>query len=217
MIFITDPYFNEPAYEGMRGTAEGASSSLKYNSGGCLRCAALRCAALRWAALRWAGLGGWERARRCGAAPHPARRAALPCAVPAIGCPALPARLLPAPATLRDPTLLPAPCTPPCAIAEIWLNNIRYAMVDQLRRPRPGFEAATRAHFRLLRWRIMRQCAAWIEQAQALDPLFQVGRGNKAHVRAPHMAPVPSLPACLWGLPCLPTCRCWPLPGCRSG
>jgi hypothetical protein len=34
MIFITDPYFNEPAYEGMRGTAEGATSSLKYNSGG---------------------------------------------------------------------------------------------------------------------------------------------------------------------------------------
>jgi hypothetical protein len=33
MIFIADPYFNEPAYEGMRGTAEGASSSLKYNSG----------------------------------------------------------------------------------------------------------------------------------------------------------------------------------------
>ena len=34
MIFITDPYFNEPAYEGMRGTTEGATSSLKYNSGG---------------------------------------------------------------------------------------------------------------------------------------------------------------------------------------
>ena len=34
MIFITDPYFNEPAYEGMRGTEEGATSSLKYNSGG---------------------------------------------------------------------------------------------------------------------------------------------------------------------------------------
>lgn len=33
MIFISDPYFNEPAYEGMRGTAEGGSSSLKYNSG----------------------------------------------------------------------------------------------------------------------------------------------------------------------------------------
>ncbi len=58
--------------------------------------------------------------------------------------------------------------------AEIWLNSIRYAMIDQLRRPRPGFEAATRAHFRLLRWRIMKQCGTWLEQARALDPLFQV-------------------------------------------
>jgi hypothetical protein len=41
MIFITDPYFNEPAYEGMRGTAEGATSSLKYNSGGVGRAAGL--------------------------------------------------------------------------------------------------------------------------------------------------------------------------------
>lgn len=88
MIFITDPYFNEPAYEGMRGTEEGSTSSLKYNS-------------------------------------------------------------------------------------EIWLNSIRYAMIDQLRRPRPGFEAVTRAHFRLLRWRIMAQCGKWVEQATALDTLFQ--------------------------------------------
>ncbi len=34
MVFISDPYFNEPAYEGMRGTSEGSASSLKYNSGG---------------------------------------------------------------------------------------------------------------------------------------------------------------------------------------
>lgn len=33
MIFISDPYYNEPAYEGMRGTEEGMTSSLKYNSG----------------------------------------------------------------------------------------------------------------------------------------------------------------------------------------
>ena len=62
---------------------------------------------------------------------------------------------------------------PPPFNAEIWLNNIRYAMVDQLRRPRPGFEEAVRAHFRLLRWRIMKQCGAWLEQAAALDPLFR--------------------------------------------
>lgn len=88
MVFISDPYFNEPAYEGMRGTSEGSASSLKYNS-------------------------------------------------------------------------------------EIWLNSIRYAMIDQLRRPRPGFEEAIRSHFRLLRWRIMKQCAQWLEAAHALDPLFQ--------------------------------------------
>lgn len=61
----------------------------------------------------------------------------------------------------------------PSALAEIWLNSIRYAMIDQLRRPRLGFEAAVRAHFRGLRWRIMAQCAAWLEAAQALDPLIQ--------------------------------------------
>lgn len=46
-------------------------------------------------------------------------------------------------------------------------------MIDQLRRPRPGFEAPVRAHFRGLRWRIMAQCARWLEAAQALDPLIQ--------------------------------------------
>ena len=50
-------------------------------------------------------------------------------------------------------------------------------MIGQLKSPRPGFEAVTRAHFRLLRWRIMRQCAKWMEQATALDPLFQASLG----------------------------------------
>lgn len=36
--------------------------------------------------------------------------------------------------------------------------------------PRPPCSAA---HFRLLRWRILKQCAKWLEQAAALDPLFQ--------------------------------------------
>ena len=72
------------------------------------------------------------------------------------------------------PAWLPCPALSCPCCAEIWLNNIRYAMIEQLLRPRPGFEAPVRAHFRLLRWRIMRQCAAWMEQAQALDPLFQV-------------------------------------------
>ena len=46
-------------------------------------------------------------------------------------------------------------------------------MTEVLRRPRPGFEAAIATHFRLLRHRIMRQCAAWMEEARALNPLFQ--------------------------------------------
>ena len=79
-----------------------------------------------------------------------------------------------------SPCLSACPSLPHCA--EIWLNNIRYAMIEQLRRPRPGFEAPVRTHFRLLRWRIMRQCTAWMEQAQALDPLFQVGWVDKPYL-----------------------------------
>ena len=37
MVFIADPWYNEPAYDRMRGTQEGASSSLKYNAGGWAR------------------------------------------------------------------------------------------------------------------------------------------------------------------------------------
>jgi hypothetical protein len=89
----------------------------------------------------------------------------------------LPTRCLPGCPALPCSALL-CPCC-----AEIWLNNIRYAMIEQLRRPRPGFEAPVRAHFRLLRWRIMRQCAAWMEQAQALDLLFQVCSTHSMHSR----------------------------------
>jgi ubiquitin-protein ligase len=31
MILVPEPYFNEPAYEGMRGTPEGEAASLRYN------------------------------------------------------------------------------------------------------------------------------------------------------------------------------------------
>lgn len=33
--------------------------------------------------------------------------------------------------------------------ANIVLNTVRYAMIDQLTNPRPGFEEITRLHFRL--------------------------------------------------------------------
>ena len=32
--------------------------------------------------------------------------------------------------------------------AQIVLNTVRYAMIDQLTNPRPGFEEITRLHFR---------------------------------------------------------------------
>lgn len=127
------PRAQQPAYEGMRGTAEGASSSLKYNSGA------------------WAHVQGLSRAW----VPPSHQQSCLSRGFFIQGY------------AFGGSWLVPHP-------AEIWLNSIRYAMIDQLRRPRPGFEAATRVHFRLLRWRIMKQCGIWLEQARALDPLFQV-------------------------------------------
>jgi len=31
-VLVPEPYYNEPAYEGMKGTAEGNAASLKYNA-----------------------------------------------------------------------------------------------------------------------------------------------------------------------------------------
>lgn len=87
-ILIEAPYFNEPSYDAIKGTSEGAAASLRYN-------------------------------------------------------------------------------------AEIWLGNIRYAMLDVLRNPRPGYEQAIAIHFRLLRHRIMRQAGEWLEAAKALDETYQ--------------------------------------------
>jgi baculoviral IAP repeat-containing protein 6 len=99
MIFVEDPYFNEPAYEGMRGTAEGAAASLRYNS-------------------------------------------------------------------------------------ELRLNTLRHAMADVLRKPRPGYEEVTRAHFRLLRHRILRTAAAWVAEAAPLEAGFRRKmRGAVAELR----------------------------------
>lgn len=45
--------------------------------------------------------------------------------------------------TDHSPPPAAAACPPavlPCLPAEIWLNSIRYAMIDQLKHPRPGFE-----------------------------------------------------------------------------
>ena len=44
---------------------------------------------------------------------------------------------------------------------EIRLQTMRWGMVAQLRKPSPGFEEAIRAHFKMQRGRVYRQCAAW--------------------------------------------------------
>lgn len=79
MIFVDDPYFNEPNVDLMRGTSEGTSASRNYNT-------------------------------------------------------------------------------------ELNLNTIRWAMIDQLKRPRLGFEDFTRTHFKLMQHEIMKQCKRWIEE-----------------------------------------------------
>ena len=84
MIFVEDPYFNEPNVDIMRNTSEGAKSSHNYN-------------------------------------------------------------------------------------AEIQLNTIRWAMIDQLRRPRPGLEEVIRIHFGLMRHRIIGQCRQWMNESRQMD------------------------------------------------
>lgn len=79
MMFTPDPCFNEPGYEGMRGTDEGNALCKEYN-------------------------------------------------------------------------------------AEIKLYTIRHAIVGQLREPTPGFEDVIRAHFRLQKEALLKQCSEWIAQ-----------------------------------------------------
>jgi hypothetical protein len=49
--------------------------------------------------------------------------------------------------------------------AGLQLDTIRWAMTDVLRHSRPGFEALIKAHFRVLRGRIMKQCLQWMGDA----------------------------------------------------
>ena len=44
LILVADPYFNEPGYERLRGTAQGQQSSTDYNSN-------IRPACIKWAIL----------------------------------------------------------------------------------------------------------------------------------------------------------------------
>ena len=57
--------------------------------------------------------------------------------------------------------------------AELQLGTLRWAMIDVLRNPPPGFEDVVRAHFRLLRRRIMSTATRWVDQAAAAGEAMQ--------------------------------------------
>lgn len=40
--------------------------------------------------------------------------------------------------------------------------TVQYAMLEQLRKPRPEFEAVIRAHFRLRSASILTECGEWV-------------------------------------------------------
>eukprot|EP00798_Chlamydomonas_sp_ICE-L_P010124 gene10124-8024_t len=57
--------------------------------------------------------------------------------------------------------------------AELQLGTIRYAMLDQLKNPVPGFEDVIKTHFRLLRSRIMVTTKKWVAAAGEVDAGLQ--------------------------------------------
>ena len=46
-------------------------------------------------------------------------------------------------------------------------------MIDQLRKPKPGFEAVIKAHFSQSRHALMEQCKKWFEESASLDVLYR--------------------------------------------
>ena len=46
-------------------------------------------------------------------------------------------------------------------------------MIDQLRKPKPGFEEVIKAHFTHLRNKILEQCQTWFREASDLDVLYR--------------------------------------------
>lgn len=61
------------------------------------------------------------------------------------------------------------------------INTIQWAMADVLRHPRPGFEDVIRAHFRVLRPKILRTCRRWLDDA---DEAGEQGRVNRERLAA---------------------------------
>lgn len=56
---------------------------------------------------------------------------------------------------------------------QLRLGCIRWAMMDILKHPTPGFEEVVAAHFRTLRGRIMTTCQRWVREASDLDAVLQ--------------------------------------------
>ena len=46
-------------------------------------------------------------------------------------------------------------------------------MIDQLRKPKPGFEGVIKAHFSQLRHTLMDQCQKWFQESAGLDVLYR--------------------------------------------
>ena len=46
-------------------------------------------------------------------------------------------------------------------------------MIDQLRKPKPGFEEVTKAHFQSIRCGLLDQCKTWFNESAGLDVLYR--------------------------------------------
>ena len=53
------------------------------------------------------------------------------------------------------------------------LIDCRWAMIDQLRKPKPGFEEVTKAHFRRIRCSLLNQCKTWFSESAEVDVLYR--------------------------------------------
>ncbi len=112
------------------------------------------------------------------------------------------------PATLLCWSML-APTLAALPPAEIWLNNIRYAMLDVLRHPRPGFEEVITTHFRWGQWAALGGKLAR-DSGGLRDALWQ-------GVRCQHPAwdmRLACLPGCSLSVP---GCTLWPPTGLQLG
>jgi baculoviral IAP repeat-containing protein 6 (apollon) len=97
MVFVNDPYFNEPNVEQMRHQAEGISASKQLN-------------------------------------------------------------------------------------AVLAINTVQWAMIDVLRHPKPGFEAAITAHFKTLRHVILQHCQKWLQDMDLPGEQGQLNQERMAGV-----------------------------------